>query len=84
MRPEITIVIPLRDEEDNVEPLIREITDAVARGLRYLLVGLLAIWYGDLALELMRTRGREIALWVVGLIVGGIAIWWFIRRRRIS
>lgn len=67
-----------------VRPLHFVAAIAVARGLRYLLVGLLAIWYGDLALELMRTRGREIALWVVGLIVGGIALWWFIRRRRIS
>jgi membrane protein DedA with SNARE-associated domain len=67
-----------------VRPLHFVLAIAVARGLRYLLVGLLAIWYGDLALELMRTRGREIALWVVGLIVGGIAVWWFIRRRRIS
>ena len=67
-----------------VRPLHFVVAIAVARGLRYLLVGLLAIWYGDLALELMRTRGREIALWVVGLIVGGIAVWWFLRRRRIS
>ena len=52
---------------------------AVARGLRYLLVGLLAIWYGDVALELMRTRGREVALWVVGLIVAGVATWWLVR-----
>ena len=67
-----------------VRPLHFVAAIAVARGLRYLLVGLLAIWYGDLALELMRTRGREVALWVVGLIVGGIAVWWLIRRRRIS
>jgi membrane protein YqaA with SNARE-associated domain len=67
-----------------VRPLHFVLAIAAARGLRYLLVGLLAIWYGDLALELMRTRGREIALWVVGLIVAGIAAWWFIRRRRIS
>ena len=67
-----------------VRPLHVVAAIAVARGLRYLRVGLLAIWYGDLALELMRTRGREIALWAVGLIVGGIAVWWFIRRRRIS
>ena len=30
MRPEISIVIPLRDEEDNVEPLIRELTSVMA------------------------------------------------------
>ena len=38
---------------------------------RYLALGLLAIYFGDAALELMRTRGREVALWVVGLILAG-------------
>ena len=53
----------------------------VARGARYLVLGLLAIWYGDLALELMRTRGREIALWLAGLIVLAAIAWWRINRR---
>ena len=57
---------------------------AIARGFRYTLLGFLAVWYGDLALEVMRTRGREVALWVVGLIVAGALVWWFIRRRKIS
>ena len=52
---------------------------AIARGFRYLLLGLLAVWYGDAALELMRTRGREVALWVVGLIVAAVAVWWVVR-----
>ena len=30
--------------------------------LRYLILGMLAIWYGDVALELMRTHGRDVAL----------------------
>ena len=41
MRPEISIVIPLRDEEDNVEPLIRELTAAmtpVARPYEIILI----------------------------------------------
>jgi len=54
---------------------------AIARGFRYLLLGLLAVWYGDAALELMRTRGREVALWVVGLIVAAVAVWWVVRGR---
>ncbi len=57
---------------------------AIARGLRYTLLGLLAVWYGDVALEVMRTRGREVALWLVGLIVAGVLVWWLIRRRKIS
>ncbi len=57
---------------------------AIARGFRYTLLGLLAVWYGDVAMEVMRTRGREVALWVVGLIVAGVLAWWLIRRRKIS
>jgi membrane protein YqaA with SNARE-associated domain len=33
----------------------------LARGARYTELGLLAVWYGDAALELMRTGGREVA-----------------------
>ena len=36
---------------------------AVARGARYFALGLLAIYFGDSALELMRTRGAEVAMW---------------------
>jgi len=54
---------------------------AVARGTRYAALGVLAIWYGDAALELMRTRGREVALWAAGLIVVVAAVWWLMRRR---
>ena len=39
--------------------------------LRYLVLGMLAIWYGDLALEYMRTHGRVVALSLVGVIVAG-------------
>jgi membrane protein DedA with SNARE-associated domain len=53
---------------------------AAARGLRYLILGFLAIRYGDLALELMRTRGREVGLWLAGiLVIGALGLWW-IRR----
>lgn len=55
---------------------------AAARGARYTVLGLLAIWYGDLALELMRTRGRDVALVLVGfIIITAVAWWWFSRRR---
>ena len=57
---------------------------AIARGFRYTLLGLLAVWYGDVALEVMRTRGREVALWLVGVIVAGVLVWWLMRRRKIS
>jgi membrane protein YqaA with SNARE-associated domain len=55
---------------------------AVARGARYLVLGVLAIRYGDFALELTRTRGREVALWLVALIVLAAIGWWLVTKRR--
>jgi membrane protein YqaA with SNARE-associated domain len=54
----------------------------VARGVRYFAMGTLAILYGDLALDLMRTSGREIGLWLAALIVSGALVWWLWRRTR--
>ena len=65
-----------------VRPLQFVVAVAVSRGVRYLVLGVLAIWYGDAALELMRTRGREVALWLAGLIVVGAVAWWWLRTRR--
>jgi membrane protein YqaA with SNARE-associated domain len=65
-----------------VRPLPFVTAIAIARGARYLALGLLAVYFGDAALELMRTRGREVALWVVGLILLAIIIWWGSHRIR--
>lgn len=59
-----------------VRPLPFVTAIAIARGARYVALGLLAVYFGDAALELMRTRGREVALGVVSLILLGIAVWW--------
>jgi membrane protein YqaA with SNARE-associated domain len=49
---------------------------AFARGLRYFGLGLLAVRYGDSAMDLMRTRGRDVAIAVVIIILlGAIALW---------
>jgi membrane protein YqaA with SNARE-associated domain len=55
---------------------------AVARGARYLALGILAMYFGETALELMRTHGQTVALWLVGLIVFGAGLWWLRARRR--
>ena len=60
----------------NVRPLQFVLAIAVARGLRYLALGVLAIYYGDAALELMRTQGRVVALVLAGLLVlVGVLLW---------
>ena len=54
----------------------------VSRGLRYLALGLLAVFYGQLAIDLMATRGRDVALVLIGtILLGAIAIWLMQRRR---
>ena len=64
-----------------VRPLPFALGIGVARGARYLALGTLAILYGDVALELMRTHGRQVATWVVAiLVIAGVA--WFAWQRR--
>jgi membrane protein YqaA with SNARE-associated domain len=63
-----------------VRPLQFVLSIAAARGLRYLVLGALAVRYGDFALELMRTRGRVVAIWLAVIIVAAAAGWWLVRR----
>jgi membrane protein YqaA with SNARE-associated domain len=60
----------------NVRPVQFAAAITLARGARYLVLGALAIRYGDAALELMRTRGREVALWLAAAIVVAAGAWW--------
>ncbi len=64
-----------------VRPLKFVLAIGLARGVRYLVLGVLAIRYGDFAIALMRTHGQAVALWVAGLIVVAAASWWLVRRR---
>lgn len=63
-----------------VRPMKFVLSIAAARGLRYLVLGALAVRYGDFALELMRTQGRTVAIWVAGIIVAAALAWWLFRR----
>jgi membrane protein YqaA with SNARE-associated domain len=54
----------------------------VARGIRYLILGTLAVWYGDLALEYMETHGRVVALALAGIMLAAVVGWWAINRGR--
>jgi len=63
-----------------VRPLQFVWSIAVARGLRYLVLGALAVRYGDVALELMRTRGRDMAIALAVTIVAAAAAWWLFSR----
>ena len=65
-----------------VSPLRFVAAVGLARGARYVVLGLLAIRYGDRARDLMETRGADVALWLAVLIVVAAVGWWWLRRRR--
>jgi membrane protein YqaA with SNARE-associated domain len=58
---------------------------AIGRGIRYFGEGLLALWYGDRAIEFVEIHGREVALVIVGLLVLALAAYllpMWVRRTR--
>ena len=59
-----------------VRPLQFVLAIAAARGARYLALGVLAIYFGDAALELMRTQGRVVAIALAVLLLAGALGWW--------
>jgi membrane protein YqaA with SNARE-associated domain len=64
-----------------VRPLQFVAALTVARGVRYLALGVLAIYFGDEALELMRTHGRIVALVVVGVLLAAVGAYWLLGRK---
>jgi len=64
-----------------VRPLQFVVAIGLARGARYLALGLLTIHYGQAAQELMQTHGRQVALWIAGVIVLMAVAWWLLQRR---
>jgi len=63
-----------------VRPVAFVTSSAVARGARYLLIGAISVWYGDLALEVLRDHGRETALAVALFLVVAAFAWWLLKR----
>ncbi len=53
---------------------------AIGRGLRYFTEGLLALWYGDRAMEFIRENGPSVALAVVAMLVAGFTVYLYSRR----
>jgi hypothetical protein len=51
---------------------------AIGRGTRYFGEGLLAVWYGDRAIEYLHANGRTVTLVVLALVAagfGGYLLW---------
>jgi membrane protein YqaA with SNARE-associated domain len=55
---------------------------AIGRGIRYFGEGVLAVLYGDLAIEYIRENARTVALGLVGLLVAGLVGYLLWRRRQ--
>ena len=67
-----------------VRPLQFALAIGIGRGLRYFGEGLLAVWYGDMALRYIKEHGDQVALAaaVLVLVVGASVLWWQRRRPR--
>jgi membrane protein YqaA with SNARE-associated domain len=46
---------------------------AIGRGIRYFGEGLLAVWYGDMAMEFLRANGRTVSLSLAALLGAALA-----------
>jgi membrane protein YqaA with SNARE-associated domain len=64
-----------------VRPVQFVVAIGIARGARYFALGYLTIKYGRAAEELMRTRGRDVALWLAAAIAAAVLVWWLVQRR---
>ena len=65
-----------------VKPMDFLVAVTIGRAIRYFGEGLLALWYGQRAIEFLHEHGRTVSLWlaVVIAIVSATYIWWTRRR----
>ena len=54
---------------------------ALGRGFRYFGIGLLTLWYGEAAVEFLKTHGRVLAFSFAGAVVLGVGGYWLWRTR---
>ena len=54
----------------------------IGRGIRYFGEGVLALWYGQWAIDLLNQHGRRISLWLAGIltVIVLVYLWWTKRR----
>jgi membrane protein YqaA with SNARE-associated domain len=64
-----------------VPPLPFAAAVGLARTVRFTAIGILSVYYGDAAVELVKTHGRAAALTLVAIVLGATAAWWLVRRR---
>ena len=69
-----------------VKPLDFILAVSIGRGIRYFGEGVLALLYGQWALEMLREHGRSVSLWLGAIlaVLGGLYIWWSRRRGHVD
>jgi len=69
-----------------VRPIDFLVAVSIGRGIRYFGEGLLALWYGERALEFMKANARAVSLWLLAVVavVAIVWMWWFRRRGRVD
>ena len=69
-----------------VRPLDFLVAVTIGRGVRYFGEGLLALWYGQWALDVLSQHGRAVSLTLGGIIalLGFLYIWWTRRRGNVD
>ena len=55
---------------------------SIGRGIRYFGEGLLAVWYGDRAMDFIRDNSRAVALTLVGLLILGLVGYALLKKAR--
>jgi membrane protein YqaA with SNARE-associated domain len=65
-----------------ITPLRFATAIAIGRGIRYFGLALLAVKYGDRAIEFVNENGTRVALWLVGILVVGLGGYIFYKRQR--
>lgn len=65
-----------------VRPVPFALSIAAGRGVRYLALGLLSVWYGQQAVRFLEENGTAVALWAGGIAALCIAGWMLVRHLR--
>jgi membrane protein YqaA with SNARE-associated domain len=65
-----------------VRPMEFLLAVSLGRGVRYIGEAVLALWYGQAALDFMQVHGKTVSLWlaVIIAVLSGAWIWWSRRR----
>jgi uncharacterized membrane protein YdjX (TVP38/TMEM64 family) len=65
-----------------VRPIPFALSIAAGRGVRYLGIGLLSVWYGEAAMTFLQANGASVAVVLAVLMAVGFGAWMALRHYR--